>query len=261
MNATHVDHDALAALRGELTMAAGRRIRRRRSRRRTVAIAVLIALLLAATAATAGLTNFSTGVPVVDELAGIESRLPAPPGVPDERRLDLRPGPGPGTEPLLVPMGDGKYKTVAYLSRDGGICIASAERHRGGVRGSSGGCQPVESVNRRVAHWGAVRGSFTLGLDERTFNVLVSGAVTSVRPLGDGDWTVLMSKPWTPKIEHGRPLRLVVLIDERDYGNPEDGFQMDEIHAIPRSATMIPTMRLTYRDGHTRVARDPHQAK
>jgi hypothetical protein len=53
----------------------------------------------------------------------------------------------------------------------------------------------------------------------------------------------------------------VVLIDERDYGNPEDGFQMDEIHAIPRSATMIPTMRLTYRDGHTRVARDPHQAK
>jgi hypothetical protein len=259
MNTTHVDHDALGALRAELTMAAGRRIRRRRSRRRTAAIAALIALLLAATAATAGLTNFSTGVPVVDELVGIENGLPSPPGAP--ARADLRPGPGRGTDPLLVPIGDGTYKTIAYLSRDGGVCIASAERHRGGVRGTSGGCLPVESVNRRVARWGAVWGAFTIGLDERTFNVLVSGAVRSVRPLGDGDWRVLMTKPWTPKAEHGRPLRLVVLIDERDYGNPDDGFQMDEMDAIPRSALGIPTVRLTYRDGHTRVARDPHQAK
>ena len=62
-------------------------------------------------------------------------------------------------------------------------------------------------------------------------------------------------------LARGERASRVVLIDERDYGNPDDGFQMDEMHAIPRSATMIPTMRLTYRDGHTRVARDPHQAK
>jgi hypothetical protein len=255
MNTTYVEHDALAALRAELTMAAGRRIRRRRTRRRTVLIVALIALLLAATAATAGIANFSTGVPVVDELVGIE-HSPSRPGA---QRLDIRPGPGPGTEPLSHPMGDGTYKTVAYLSRDGNICIASAERHRNSVRGTSGGCLPdVESVNRRVARWGAVWGGFSIGLDERTFNVMVSGAVRAVRPLGDGDWTVLMTKPWTPRAENGRPLRLVVLIDERDYGNPDDGFQMDEMDDIPRSATMLPTMRLTYRDGHTRIARDPH---
>jgi hypothetical protein len=259
MNTMHVDHDALAALRAELTMAAGRRIRRRRSRRRTVGIAVLIALLLAATAATAGLTNFSTGVPAVDELVGIDHGLRPPPGLP--AMADRRPGPGPGTEPLLVRMGDGRYKTVAYLSRDGAVCIASAQRHRGSVRGMSGGCLPVESVNRRVARWGAVWGASTIGLDERTFDVLVSGAVKSVRPLGDGDWRVLMTKPWTPKAKNGRSLRLVVVIDERDYGNPDDGFQMEEQKLLPRNSLMLPTLRLTYRDGHTRVARDPHQAK
>jgi len=250
-----VEHDALAALRSELTRAAGRRISRRRTRRRTAVIVAVIALLLAATAATAGLTNFPTGVRIVDELVEIEYS-PSRPGVP---RLDIRPGPGPGTEPLSVPMGSGTYKTVAYLSRDGNICIASAERHRKGVRGTSGGCLPdVESVNRRVARWGAVWGGFSIGLGERTFNVLVSGAVKRVRPLGDGDWSVLMTEPWTPKADRGRPLRLVVLIDERDYGNPDDGWQMDEMDAIPPSATRLPAMRLTYRDGHTRIARDPH---
>jgi hypothetical protein len=254
MNTTHVDHDALAALRAELTMAAARRIRRRRVRRRTAVIAAVIGLLLAATAAAASLTKFSTGVKVVDELVGIEAGLPN-----DPRRIDIRPGPGRGTEPLSVPMGDGTYQTVAYLSRDGNICIASAERHRKSVRGTSGGCLgSLDGVGRRVARWGAVWGGFSLGLDERTFNIVVAGTVRSVRPLPDGDWRVLMSRPWTPKAEGARSLRLVVAIDERDYGNPDDGFQMDEIHAIPPEASGPPSVRLTYRDGHTRVARDPH---
>jgi hypothetical protein len=70
-----------------------------------------------------------------------------------------------------------------------------------------------------------------------------------------------MTPPWTPKAEGARPLRLVVLIDERDYGNPDDGFQMDEMDAIPREAAGPQAVRLTYRDGHTRVARPPGQAK
>jgi hypothetical protein len=160
-----------------------------------------------------------------------------------------------------VRIGDGVYKMVAYLSRDGGVCIASAERHRKSVRGSTGGCLPLDYVGRRVARWGTVYGQSTIGLDERTWAMLVAGTVESVRPLGDGDWKVLMSPPWTPKAPDARSLRLVVVIDERDYGNPDDGFQMEEQRLIPRDALMLPAVRLTYRDGHTRVARDPHQAK
>jgi hypothetical protein len=76
-----------------------------------------------------------------------------------------------------------------------------------------------------------------------------------VKPLGKGDWRVLMTPPWTPRAPNARPLRLVVAIDDRDYGNPDDGFQRDEFDAIPREAQMPPALRLTYRDGQMRVAR------
>lgn len=254
MNTTHVEHDALAALRAELTMAAGRRIRRHRARRRTAVIVAVIALLLAATAATAGLTNFTTGVPVVDELVG---HAPPPPPHGQHRLADNRPGPGPGTEPLDVPMGDGVYKAVAYLSRDGGICVAVAERHRGGVRGGMGGCPPLDWVNRRVERRGATWAGSSIGLDERTYQALVAGGVQKVEPLAEGDWRVLVSPSWRPRAPAGRPLRLVVLIDDRDYGNPADGFQREEQDDIPRDAWRPPKMRLTFRDGHHRVARGP----
>jgi hypothetical protein len=77
--------------------------------------------------------------------------------------------------------------------------------------------------------------------------MLVAGNVESVRPLGDGDWRVLMTAPWTPAVPDGRPLRLVVLIDEQK--------------ELPRAVSLLPTVKLTFRDGHTRVARYRHQAK
>jgi hypothetical protein len=246
MNTAHVDHDALAALRAELTTAAGRRIRSRRARRRTAMVVAVIALLLTATAATAALTHFSTGVPAVDELLDVE--------VPASRH----PSPGDASERLVVPEGNHRTNVVAYRARNGSICIATADFHHGGVRGSFGGCPPLEYVNRRVRRRGAAMFGMTLGLDRRTYNLLVAGAVRSIDPLGAGNWKVLMTPPWTPKAPNGSPLRLVVLIDERDYGNPADGFQMDEERLIPREAWMLPTLRLSYRDGHTSVARDPH---
>jgi hypothetical protein len=250
----HVEADALGTLREELLRAAARRRSSRRRTRRVLMAVAVAAGLLAATAATAAIANFSTGVPVVDELVGVEAGGTAPDG---SRIADRRPGPGRGTEPLAVPMGDGVYQTVAYLSRDGGICVASAERHRGGVRGGSGGCPPVEWVNRRLERIGAAWSGSSSGLDQRTNNFLVAGDVESVRPLGEGDWKVLMTAPWTPQTPEGRPLRLVVVIDDADLGNPDDGFQEDEFERYGKELHRIPSLELTFADGATRVAAAP----
>jgi hypothetical protein len=234
MNSTHVEYDALAALRGELVKAAGRRSAKRRATRRKVIVVAVAALLLAATAATAALTHFSTGVGAVDSLLEIdvpESRHPAP-------------GPGSASEALPVRIGDGTYQTVAYLARDGSVCIASAERHRGSVRGSFGGCPPLEDVNRRVQHRGAVWYGSSHGPDQRTYQLLVGGNVKSVRPLGEGDWNVLSTPSWTPYAPGARPLKLVVVIDEMDID-------------MERAGMHFPKLELTYANGSSRIARAP----
>jgi hypothetical protein len=211
----------------------------------------MIAGLFAASAGAAELTGFTTGVPVVDELVGIESTTTSPGEAP---RADHRPGPGDATEPLAVRMGDGTYQTVAYLARDGSICIVSAERHRGGVRGSTGGCPPIEDVNRRVERRGAVWYGFTRGPEQRIYELLVGGEVESLRALGAGDWRVLMSAPWTPQAPGARALRLVVVSDERDIDVGGDGVQEDELDLLE---TGFPRLELTDAAGRTRVAEAP----
>jgi hypothetical protein len=243
MNSTHVESDALAALRVELVTAAGRRSAKRRVARRRVIIVTTVALLLAATAATAALTHFSTGVPAVDKLIDIDVRKHS------------RPGPGSASERLVVPAGNHKTNVVAYRARDGSICIVSADFHRGGVRGGFGGCPPLHDVNRRIARRGGVWFAGAIGPERRTNQLLVAGDVRSIRPLGPGDWHVLMTPPWTPPAREGRPLRLVVVIDESDIGDPDDGYQLGE---IPHEAYRHPALKLTYRDGHTRVFRGPY---
>lgn len=237
MNTTHVEHDPLAALRAELTMAAGRRIRQRRTRRRTAVIVALIALLLAATAATAALVTNTTGVPAVDKLLEIE----VPPG--------HRPPPGSASQPLKVPEGDHNTNVVAYLARNGSVCVSSADfGGRGGsARGSFGGCPPLEDVNRRVVRRGAVWFSSAHGLDQRTYNLIVGGGVESIRSLEKGDWTFKMTPTWTPRAREARPLRLVVAIDEQDLPEP----------AMTRLPSPFPKLELTYANRRTRVVQGP----
>jgi hypothetical protein len=230
----HIEGDALVGLREELMRAAGRRASRRRPARRALVIAALVGALLAATVAAAALTDFSTGVPVVDELVGIESGTSG----------HLRPGPGDASEALLVPMGDGVYRTVAYLAQDGGVCIVYAERHRGGVRGGFGGCPPLGTVYRQIERKGASWHGSSHGPDSRTYELLVVGEVNEIRPLGPGDWRILMTPPWTPEAPGARPLRLAVAIDDADID-----FDIDH-GAFPR-------LRLVYTDGTTRVATYP----
>jgi hypothetical protein len=250
----YVETDALGSLREELMGAAARRPRRRRARRAAVVVAIVVGVL-AATAGAAELTGFTTGVPEVDELIGAAPpRETGPGGV---RFADRRPGPGAASAPLLVPMGDGIYKTVAYLSRDGDVCVASAERHRGGVRGGGGGCPPLEDLNRQIDRRGAAWQGSAIGLDSRVNQFIVDGDVETVRPLGEGDWSVLKTPPWTPAAPGARPLRLVVVIDETDFGNKSDGAQMGE---IPDKAFLQPILELTYSDGEKRVWEGP-QAK
>jgi hypothetical protein len=148
-----------------------------------------------------------------------------------------------------VPEGDGVVKTVAYLTRDGNICTASAQAHRGGVRGSYGGCSgTVAYVSRRIARRGGVWAGGALGLDRRTNELLVDGRVESVRPFGKGDWAVKMTPPWTPHAHGARPLRLVLVIDERDIQEAD----LQRLHAS------LPTVQLTYPNGSTRRIRFPY---
>jgi hypothetical protein len=240
MNTTDVEHDPLAALRAELTTAAGRRIRRRRTRRRATVVVAIVALLLAATAGAAELAGFTTGVPVVDELIGIDS----PPG--------HRPAPGDATKPLAVPIGDGVYQTVAFLARDGSVCIVAAERHRSGVRGGGGGCPPLQVIYKQIRRRGASWHGSSYGPDQRTYQLLVPGEVEEIRPLGRGDWRVLMTPPWTPDADGARPLRLAVAIDDENVDVGEDGLQPGELRLVDRNS---PRLELMYADGRTRVAR------
>jgi hypothetical protein len=244
MNTTHVEHDALAALRAELTMAAGRHSRKRRTRRRAVVIVAVIALLLAATAATAALIKSGTGVPAVDRLLEID--------VPPSRR----PATGSASKPLKIPEGDHRTNVVAYLARDGSVCVSSADfGGRGGsVRGGFGGCPPLQDVNRRVGRRGAVWFGSAHGPDQRTYQLIVSGGVKEIRPLGPGDWRVLMTPSWTPRASGARPLRLAVAIDDEDVDVGGDGLQPDEFRLLERH---LPRLELVYRDGRTRVAKFP----
>jgi hypothetical protein len=233
----HVGADPLAALRAELTMAAGRRIRQRRARRRTAVIVAAIALLVGATAATAALIKSSTGVPAVDKLLEIE----VPPG--------QRPAPGSASKPLKVPEGDHNTNVVAYLARNGSVCVSSADfGGRGGsVRGGFGGCPPLEDVNRRVERRGAVWFGSAHGVDQRTYQLIVGGDVESIRSRAKGEWRFKMTPPWTPRARDARPLRLVLAIDDQDL--PEQDLGSLEMR--------LPELELRYANGKKRVARFP----
>lgn len=61
--------------------------------------------------------------------------------------------------------------------------------------------------------------------------------------------------PWTPQAPDTRALRLVVVIDDADIGNPDDGYQVGE---VPPESDRMPAFELTYGDGRTEVFRDPY---
>ena len=217
----HVETDPLAALREELLNAATRRRRSRRRTRRVLVVVAIVAGLLAATAATAAITNFSTGVPAVDELLDVEGGYGRPDGLPA----------GPGTEPVRVRIGDGNYDFVAYLNRRGEVVTAYAEPHRGGVRGGgSGGGPRAVDLGRTLDRRGTVLHGSSHGPEQRVYWGYADGSVESIRVTNrGGDWLVKMSPPWTPPVQGARPLRLLVVIDDQDIDVGGDGVQDSEL--------------------------------
>jgi hypothetical protein len=241
----HVATDALGALRGELVSAARRRAARRRARTRVLAAAAAAVMLLAIAAAAGALSNFSTGVPTVDKLLQIESGVDAPPG---EAGRDLRPGPGAASEPLKVPVMDRTGHAVAYLSRDGRICHATAQRHpriEGSVRGSFGGCYEPADLARQLELRTILWGGSSLGPDHRVFSGYAAADVEEIRVVGeDHPMRVGLSPPWTPAAPGAEPLRHFVVVDETDIDVGGDGVQMNEIDLISRRAPRL-QVRLT----------------
>ena len=212
-------------LREELVAAAERRATRRRPARRATFAIALAGGLLAAGGATAALTDFSTGVPAVDELLAIK-RFGGADGL----------SAGNASQPISVQMGDGTYEMVAFLNRRGEVSIAYAEPHRGGVRGGgSGGGLPAADLARRLERRGTLLGDRVTAPSSACTGGFADGEVQSVNVKGDGDWEVRMSPPWTPRAEGARPLRLLVVIDERDVDVGGDGVQPDEVGLISGS--------------------------
>jgi hypothetical protein len=220
MNSTHVEQDALAALRAELVSAAGRGIARRRRRRRAATALAAGLALLALAAGAAAVANLSTGVPAIDKLLEVEHGYGGPGGLPAGR----------GTEPVKVRIGDGVYQFVAYLNRRGEVVTAFAEPHRGGVRGGgSGGGARAADLARTLDRRGAVLHGSSHGPEQRVWWGYADGSVESVRVSARaGEWRVKMSPPWRPPATGARPLRLLVVIDETDIDVGGDGVQMDE---------------------------------
>jgi hypothetical protein len=223
------------------------RLLRRRKRRRTATIGAALLALLAVAAGASALSEFSTGVPAVDDLLKVEGGS-----------LVGEPGPGGATEPLAVPTHDGTAQALAYLSKDGTVCHVEAERHpriEGSVRGGGGGCWLAADLARKLDRKGVVWSGSSHGPERRTYNGYADGDVEGIRVVGEAAGAeVLMTKPWTPRADGGQALRFFVVVDERDIGVGGDGVQLGELDRI---STPIPPIEVTYADGRTEMIEAP----
>jgi hypothetical protein len=218
--------DALDRIRRELVAAAARRNKRRR-RRRLLAVAALPIVTLVAGAGAVAIVQFSTGVPAIDRLLANETPGPG--------TIDLRPGPGGASEPLPLPNSpDGRdAAAVAYVSRDGHVCIARGDvrRRDNAARGSSGGsCYPPAELARMLSTGTVVCCALAASPERRVYDGFAAGNVAALRFQVEGSppFEARLTPPWTPDAPGAEPLRLFVAINETDIGVGGDGVQFNE---------------------------------
>ena len=223
--------DPLARIRAELVGAAGRRIRRRRARRRLAVAGAVLALGVGASAVAAGVSDFSTGVPVIDEL------------LPDQAPrsgVDVRPGPGGASEPLPLPnSADGKDAVaIAYVNRDGSICKAQGDFRRsdGAPRGSDGGgdCRPPADLARRLGARPAICCGLMASPERRVYDGLAAGNVVALSlELESGrSLEARLTRPWKPGVPGAEPLRVFAAVDETDIDVGGNGVQAGELDTV-----------------------------
>jgi hypothetical protein len=246
--------DPFERIRRDLVAAAARRRDRTRRRRRVALLVALPVLLVAGTAGAAAVGDFSTGVPAIDDLLAVEGGSNRPFGG------DVRPGPGGASEPLSLPSGAGgrDAAVVAYLSRDGLVCKARGEFRRwdGAARGSYGGCIAPADLARMLSRRTVYCCASEHGPERRIYDGFAAGDVVALRFLMD-DGAIVEAKltpPWTPDAPGAEPLRLFVVVDERDIDIGDDGVQPDEGRLI-----MGPDYRIEAElsDGRTVDVRTP----
>lgn len=217
----------LDRIRCELVAAAARATGRRSWRRRALLLIALPVVLLVGAVGAVAIGQFSTGVPAIDRLLANESASPG--------RIDLRPGLGGASEPLPLPnTPDGRdAAVVAYVSRDGHVCIARGDvrRRDNAVRGfPGGGCYPPDELARILSTKTAICCALTASPERRIYDGFASGNVVALRFHAEGrpPFEARLTPRWTPDAPGAEPVRLFVAINETDIDVGADGVQLNE---------------------------------
>ena len=228
MSLPQTDIDPRLAIRTDLVAAGRRRIAARRRRRGATLAAVVVTGLLGTAAATAMIEDYSTGVPVLDQVLAIsaERQPPAPSTNLDGEIVgpppfDVRPGPGGASPPLELPWGpDGSQGTgigVAYVNRSNHICFVLVGPERRADRGGYG-CTAAHIVTDWLD---AAPATITTGggVDRDLSGVkgFARADVVALRFDGpDGPVEAILGEPWKPGAADARPMRPFVALFRLD---------------------------------------------
>jgi hypothetical protein len=207
-----IERDPFGAIGAELVKAGRRRTAARRRRQRAMTAVATGLLTLVSAAGASAVLDFSTGVPAVDRL--LETRQAdngSPPMASDgttPARPDIRPGPEPASEPVESSSGD--VVSVAYVSRGGLLCFASAEPHGEGVSEARGGrgCMSPSDLTQRLAGDYAYLARVMIDKETVVVQGLVADEVDEARIVGpDGPLEVQLGRPWAPDALGGVSVR------------------------------------------------------
>jgi hypothetical protein len=220
--------DPRLTIRADLVAAGQRRVAVRRRRRGATLAAIAVAGVLGTAGAAAKIEDYSTGVPVLDEVLAISAER-NPPALSTNRHgevvgpppFDVRPGPGAASPPLELPWGpDGSKGSgvgVAYLNRSNHICFVRVGPERRADRGGYG-CTAAHIVDDWLtAAPAAVTGGG--GADPALTEVMgyARADVVALRLEGpDGPVEAILGEPWKPGAAEARPIRPFVALFELD---------------------------------------------
>lgn len=233
-----IETDALGAIRLELIGAARRRAAARRRRRQMVATVATGLTMLVAVTAVSAVSDWSTGIPVIDRALSLEhgeqqiagsptdaNFAAAPPGV------DIRPAPGGTSDPLDLPWPDGSLgaKGVGFLSMAGEVCVALASdphRHAVAQARAKTGCISPHAIADKLTDQPAFITHVTVG-DPTIVIGYAAEDVQAVHVDGPGGtFESQLTKLWTPNTPEAETMRIFAAVGDLELG--ADGISPEE---------------------------------